>query len=68
MMNCWLFYNYYDVPSFVLGFLHTVLSWKIFQPLSRLTFCIYLVHLPLITTRTLMTRVPIYFDGANAVS
>ncbi|GFG33259.1 hypothetical protein Cfor_03997 [Coptotermes formosanus] len=50
------------------GVMYTVLSWKIFQPLSRLTFCIYLVHLPLITARTLMTRIPVYFDGVNALS
>jgi hypothetical protein len=68
MMNCCLFHNYTEVLSSAVGFLHTVLSWKIFQPLSRLTFCIYLVHLPLITTRTLMARVPIYFDGLSAVS
>jgi len=62
---------YQNVNNFrfsLVGIIQTVLSWKIFQPLSRLTFCIYLVHLPLMTSRALMTRVPIHFSGVNSVS
>jgi peptidoglycan/LPS O-acetylase OafA/YrhL len=67
-MTCGSFLNFNKAVSSFIGVMYTVLSWKIFQPLSRLTFCIYLVHLPLITARTLMTRIPVYFDGVNAVS
>jgi hypothetical protein len=67
-MTCDAFLNFNKSVSSFIGVIYRVLSWKIFQTLSLLTFCIYLVHLPLITARTLMTRVPVYFDGVNAVS
>ncbi|KDR21236.1 Nose resistant to fluoxetine protein 6 [Zootermopsis nevadensis] len=49
------------------GVIHSMLSWKLFQPLSRLTFCMYLVHMPLMASKAFMTRVPIYSSGINVL-
>ena len=27
-----------------IGYLNDFLSWKVFQPLSRLSYCVYLIH------------------------
>ncbi|XP_069696172.1 nose resistant to fluoxetine protein 6-like [Periplaneta americana] len=50
------------------GIVQTVLSWKMFQPLGRLTFCFYLVHLPLMMYRSFTVRVPVYFSLFHALS
>ncbi|PSN45474.1 hypothetical protein C0J52_08664 [Blattella germanica] len=50
------------------GFVQTLLTWKAFQPLSRLTYSIYLVHLPLMTAKALMIRIPIEKSVIGTIS
>ena len=38
--NC----SYVTFLMYFLGFINTILSWKVFIPLGRLTYCAYLVH------------------------
>lgn len=42
------------------GFINTILSWKAFIPLSRLTFLVYLVHPLLILWHTAYLKKPYY--------
>ncbi|XP_069696171.1 uncharacterized protein [Periplaneta americana] len=50
------------------GLVKTVLTWKVFQHLSRLSFCVFVVHLPLMTTRASTIRTPVHFNGITAIS
>ncbi|PSN39094.1 hypothetical protein C0J52_07346 [Blattella germanica] len=49
------------------GPVNTFLSWKLFQPLSRLTYCVYLVHLSLQTVRTYSHRTPVYVSDIETI-
>ncbi|PSN45477.1 hypothetical protein C0J52_08661 [Blattella germanica] len=50
------------------GLIHSTLSQKVFQPLRQLTYCTYLVHLPLMTHRAFLSRVPIHVNKASGTS
>ncbi|KAL1419617.1 hypothetical protein MTO96_005109 [Rhipicephalus appendiculatus] len=50
------------------GFLGRFLSWRPFVPLSRLSFGIYLVHMPLLITGYALTRERIYYSFLGVVS
>ncbi|KAJ9592894.1 hypothetical protein L9F63_015472, partial [Diploptera punctata] len=50
------------------GIIHRVLSLKVFQPLQRLSYCVYLVHLPFMTYKALLTRVPIHVDKTTGIT
>ncbi|OWF37158.1 nose resistant to fluoxetine protein 6-like [Mizuhopecten yessoensis] len=42
------------------GFVNTLLSWKGLVPLSRLSYCAYLIHLIIITVRANSMQIPVY--------
>lgn len=44
------------------------LSLKLWQPLSRLTYAIYLVHMPIMLMNSASTHRPLYFSTQNIVS
>ncbi|XP_070384792.1 nose resistant to fluoxetine protein 6-like isoform X4 [Dermacentor albipictus] len=44
------------------GFLGRFLSWRPFVPLSRLSFGVYLVHMPLLITGYALTRERVYYS------
>ncbi|OXU24332.1 hypothetical protein TSAR_009169 [Trichomalopsis sarcophagae] len=44
------------------GPISTVLSWKLFQPLSRISYCVYLVHYVVQLTEQSAQRTPNYFS------
>lgn len=48
-------------------FLNNLLSWPMFVPISRLSFSIYLVHLPVIMFRALNIRQTIEWTDTNMV-
>ncbi|XP_070384791.1 nose resistant to fluoxetine protein 6-like isoform X3 [Dermacentor albipictus] len=54
------------------GFLGRFLSWRPFVPLSRLSFGVYLVHMPLLITGYALTRERVYYSilgvASNALS
>lgn len=60
--NAWLLYRLALTPK---GFLTRLLSAKIFQPLSRLSFSLYLVHTVTIWYNSLQTRTTISFANVN---
>ncbi|XP_037075314.1 nose resistant to fluoxetine protein 6-like [Pollicipes pollicipes] len=45
------------------GFVNTFLSYPAFLPLSRLTYCCYLVHISVLEASTLSSKGTVYFDG-----
>lgn len=45
-----------------------VLSLTQWQPLSRLSYCLYLVHMPIQMIFSASTKLPIYFNDINAVN
>lgn len=49
------------------GFVNRLLCWKVFIPLSRLTYCAYLVHPVVIFTYFLRQRFPIYVTNFRAI-
>ncbi|XP_014779796.1 nose resistant to fluoxetine protein 6 [Octopus bimaculoides] len=49
------------------GFVNTILSWKAFIPLSRLTYCAYLVHPVVIYLFYLNQKYPLYITNFNIV-
>ncbi|RUS88830.1 hypothetical protein EGW08_003375 [Elysia chlorotica] len=49
------------------GFINTLLSWKAFVPLSRLTYCTYLVHLLVIEYYFSSLRKQFYMDNTDVV-
>ena len=60
---------YYSIQLFpFIGYVNTVLSWKGFIPLSRLTYCAYLVHPPIIYYYLLTRRRLIHFTDTEIVS
>ncbi|XP_069118681.1 nose resistant to fluoxetine protein 6-like [Argopecten irradians] len=44
------------------GFVNTLLSWKGFVPLSRLSYCAYLIHIIIIGVRVNTQQIPAYFS------
>merc|ERR550532_1359539 len=44
------------------GFINSILAWKAWAPLSRLTYGVYLVHLVVLSTLTGNLRRPLYVD------
>ena len=52
----------------VSGFINSLLSWKGIIPLSRLTYCSYLVHLVVMDTYYLSKRSLVYFTDLEEVS
>lgn len=49
------------------GFVNTFLSWKPFIPLSRLTYCAYLVHPIIMVSFYLDSRYPIYLTDFETI-
>ncbi|KAJ8321300.1 hypothetical protein KUTeg_001158 [Tegillarca granosa] len=49
------------------GFVNTILSWSAFVPLSRLTYCAYLLHPILMYLYYLSLRQPLYFTDMTVV-
>ena len=45
----------------ITGFVNRFLSWKGFVPLSRLTYCAYLIHYEYITVYYSMNRKLVYY-------
>lgn len=69
-------YNYkyeYELNLFFkyevfLGFVNWILCRPIYQVLGRLTYCIYLLHQPVINYYVASTKVSSYFNDYYAVS
>ncbi|PSN40762.1 hypothetical protein C0J52_18233 [Blattella germanica] len=49
------------------GPMNVILSWKGFQPLSRLSYGIYLFHVPIVFGINFSMRTPNYFSDLNEV-
>lgn len=49
------------------GIINTVLSWKVFMPLGRLTFCAYLISFYLQLIYHMRTSQPVRYDTYNVV-
>lgn len=49
------------------GFVNTILSWKPLIPLSRLTYCAYLVHPVVMESFYLNSRYPVYLTDFEAI-
>ncbi|KAJ9592882.1 hypothetical protein L9F63_015460 [Diploptera punctata] len=49
------------------GPINMLLSWKVFRPLSKLTYCAYLVHASYQIIQTYSTRTPIYISDLSIV-
>ena len=52
----------------IVGFINTLLSWKGIIPLSRLTYCAYLVHIVVMDTYFLSKRSLVYLTDLEEVS
>lgn len=51
--------------GFFTGYVNNFLSWKIFIPLGRLTYVVYLIHLNYLTVFHAFTRQPYYYTKFN---
>ncbi|KAK7497004.1 hypothetical protein BaRGS_00011740 [Batillaria attramentaria] len=49
------------------GFVNTILSWGALVPLSRLTYCIYLIHMSAQNTLIRSFNTPFYMNSVNIV-
>lgn len=49
------------------GFVNTFLSWSIWEPFSRLSYCVYLIHLIVETAHGGVTRSSTYFSNFETV-
>ncbi|KAK7497006.1 hypothetical protein BaRGS_00011742 [Batillaria attramentaria] len=49
------------------GFVNTILSWSALVPLSRLTYCIYLIHMSAQRTLVYSFQKPFYMSSVNIV-
>ncbi|XP_060069288.1 nose resistant to fluoxetine protein 6-like [Ylistrum balloti] len=54
-------------PKECIGFVNTLLSWKAFVPLSRLSYAAYLIHLIFITVIESVNQYPTYISVINQV-
>ena len=50
------------------GFVNRFLSWKGFLPLSRLTYCVYLIHFNYLTVYYAMSRKLIYYTFSSQLT
>ncbi|KAL5273210.1 hypothetical protein ACFFRR_000150 [Megaselia abdita] len=50
------------------GFVNTFLSWSIWEPFSRLSYCVYLIHLIVETAHGGVTRSSTYFSDFEMVN
>ena len=66
------FYEHHTVMCHVTlafsGFVNTILSWSAFVPLSRLTYCIYLLHIMIMELYLLNSNTVFYMSDLNFVS
>ena len=58
----------HDSVTLYTGFVNTLLSWKAWAPLSRLTYGVYLVHLVVLNVLAGNFKRPFYMDGWSGVS
>jgi len=49
------------------GIINTILSWKVWMPLSRLTYGAFLMHMEIIYIHTLMKETPIHYQVNETV-
>ena len=56
------------MADYISGWVNTLLSWKAIIPLSRLTYCAYLVHTVVMLTYYLSRRTLLYFTDMEIVS
>ena len=54
--------------TMISGFVNTLLSWKALVPLSRLTYCIYLLHIMIMTLYLENAPALFYYSTLNIVS
>ena len=57
-----------DRSIFISGWVNTLLSWKGIIPLSRLTYCAYLVHPIVMMTYYYSRRMLVYYTDLEMVS
>ena len=50
------------------GFIDAFLSYKLLHPLSRLTYCAYLVHPIIMTTTNFQMNAPLHLQDSIVVS
>jgi peptidoglycan/LPS O-acetylase OafA/YrhL len=50
------------------GIINSFLSWSLFSPLSKLTYCTYLIHIDVIFLFFYNTKRPMYFSEYTIVS
>ena len=50
------------------GIINSFLSWPLFSPLSKLTYCTYLIHIDVIFLFFYSTKRPMYFSEYTIVS
>ncbi|XP_034303620.2 nose resistant to fluoxetine protein 6 [Magallana gigas] len=61
---CWVIYACATGNG---GFVNTVLSWSVFGPLARLSYCLYLVHPVIMYAYSYSSRTPIYLTDFTAI-
>ena len=49
------------------GFIHRFLSWKIFLPLSRISYAVYLIHVNFVITYGAHSRKPFYVSELSLI-
>ena len=49
------------------GFIHRFLSWKIFLPLSRMSYAVYLIHVNFVITYGAHSRKPFYVSELSLI-
>jgi hypothetical protein len=52
----------------IAGLLDVLLSWKIYVPLSRLTYSTYLIHVIIIQSHVASSMIPVYLSDYSMVS
>ena len=52
----------------IAGIFHMLFSWKLFVPLSRLTYSIYMIHMTLLASHIFSVRTPGYVSDYDMVS
>lgn len=61
---CWVIYACATGNG---GFVNTLLSWSVFGPLARLSYCLYLVHPVIMYAYSYSSRTSIYLTDFTAV-
>ena len=62
LINVFFLYSMNDA-----GFVNQMLSWKIFAPLSRMTYCVYLIHLNFLSVYYGRLRAPVFYTILDEV-